>query len=406
MKKIIFLLSVLMSHLSYASVTPLPQHSLGILIVGAGPAGLCVAKALQNSGIYPDIIEKESQIRSDGAGIAIPANGSWALKKLGVDIASKALRIPKMKFTDDQGNILIQEEIDTIHPEGAQFYSLGRDQLMQQLSSCLHPRTSIRTSVTITRFSEENDRVKVTFSDGQTKDYDFVIGCDGVHSSLRSHIHPDEVPEFLGLLVWRTIIDAPKKIEAPTYMLGPDRLALLYPMPDHKIYVYGHIVQPVKNPAPGTFSHIFSCFGAPITDIIDTIDQQFTIPGKMKFYIHHMEKSHSVRFKLDGFERVLLVGDAAHAFGPMLQNGAAQAFEDAYVLQELFNEGVTTGQIPTLIEAFAKRRTSRVEQVFAISNATIKAISDPQQIHGRNEAIRRSGAPNVNAFKLIMQHNP
>ena len=48
-----------------------------------------------------------------------------------------------------------------------------------------------------------------------------------------------------------------------------------------------------------------------------------------------MEKSHSVRFRLDGFSRVLLVGDAAHAFGPMLQNGAAQAFEDAYVLQRL-----------------------------------------------------------------------
>jgi hypothetical protein len=41
-----------------------------------------------------------------------------------------------------------------------------------------------------------------------------------------------------------------------------------------------------------------------------------------------------------------------------------------------------------------------------MSNAKIQAISDPEQIQGRNEAIRKSGGPNVNVFRLIMQQNP
>src|SRR3989344_2484988 len=102
----------LVGHLLLASADVSPEKCIKVLIVGAGPSGLSVAKALQNKGIYPDIIEKEDQIRSDGAGIAIPANGSWALNKLGIDISSNALLIQNMQFTDDQGEVLAQENID------------------------------------------------------------------------------------------------------------------------------------------------------------------------------------------------------------------------------------------------------------------------------------------------------
>ena len=126
----------------------------------------------------------------------------------------------------------------------------------------------------------------------------------------------------------------------------------------------------------------------------------------VKFYIHHMERSHSVRFKLDGFKRVLLVGDAAHAFGPMFQNGAAQAFEDAFVLQDLLTGSVNKKDIPTLIDRFEARRLARVQMIFAMSNTKIQSILDPRQITGRNETIRKTGAPNVQGFKLIMKENP
>ena len=100
------------------------------------------------------------------------------------------------------------------------------------------------------------------------------------------------------------------------------------------------------------------------------------------------------------------MGDASHACGPMLQNGASQSFEDAYVLQDLLSDKVTKKEIPSLIEAFKNRRLSLVEMVYMMSNAKIQAISDPMQIAGRYEAIRREGPPNVNAFKILMQQNP
>ncbi|MCX6990016.1 MAG: FAD-dependent monooxygenase [Chlamydiae bacterium] len=377
------------------------EQSLKVLIVGAGPAGLSVAKALQNRGVYPDIIEKQACIIFDGAGFAVPANGSWALEKLGIDITEKALVISQMQFTDDQGSLLAKDRVDTIHPDGAQFYSLTRNELMDSLLASLHKDTHIQTSTTITHFSEENDQVKVVFSDGRIKYYDFVIGCDGVRSTLRSKVHPEELPEFLGLFVWRAIVNTTLDLAMPTYMVGADRGVLLYPMLNNKIYVYGHIFQKVKDSDMGSFSKEFSSFGGDVPEVIDAIESEQT-----KFHHCHLYKSHSVRFTLDGFTRVLLMGDASHACGPMLQNGAAQSFEDAYVLQDLLSDKLTKEEIPPLIEAFKKRRLSRVEKVYMMSNAKIQAISDPMQIAGRNEAIRREGPPNVNAFKILMQGNP
>ncbi len=311
-----------------------------------------------------------------------------------------------MQFTDDLGETLIQEKIDHIHPEGAQFYSLGRDELIKKLLSSLDSQTHIRTSIILKQFFEENDQVKVEFSNGEIGVYDLVIGCDGIHSALRKQVHPDEVPDFLHLLVWRAVIEAPEKVVMPTYMLGSDRLISLYPMPENKTYVYGHIFQLEKKPPTLSFSQEFSNFEGIMPDAIPIIDQENAASKKVYFHIHHMEKSHSVRFKLDGFSRVLLAGDAAHAFGPALQNGAAQAFEDAYVLQDLLFDKIDRVQVPLLIDAFVKRRLSRVESIFNMSNRKIQASSDPQQIQGRNDAIRKMGAPNVNGFKVIMQDNP
>jgi 2-polyprenyl-6-methoxyphenol hydroxylase-like FAD-dependent oxidoreductase len=398
--QIVLFISLMSLLISQLVANPLEKESLRVLVVGAGPSGLCIVKALQNCGIHPDIIEKEKIIRSDGAGIAIPANGTWALNQLGINIASNAYLIRNMQFTDHRGELLVQENIETIHLNGSQFYSLSRDKFINLLLSSLQHGTPIQTSTTIERFSEEADQIKVEFSNGQINDYDLVIGCDGIHSSLRLQVHPNEISESLNLLAWRTLVDTPIDITMPIYMLGTDRAALLYPMPGGKTYVYGQIFQPVKCPPLHSFSEEFSSFGGHMPQVLSSLDEH------VKFYIHHMERSHSVRFKLDGFKRVLLVGDAAHAFGPMLQNGAAQAFEDAFALQDLLTGSVSKEAIPALIDKFEARRFARVQMIFAMSNIKIQSISDPQQIMGRNEAIRRTGAPNVQGFKLIMKENP
>ncbi|MBS0584692.1 MAG: FAD-dependent monooxygenase [Verrucomicrobia bacterium] len=370
LKKVLFLLTLCMTHIAFGA----EENSLRILVVGGGLSGLSVAKALQNKGLYVDIIEKEPELRSGGAGIAFPANGSWALEKLGVSIGEKAVPITKMRFTDEEGELIIEEDLTSIHPDGSSFYSIGREDLYKQLLFSLDEKIKIKTGVIVTSFVEDESLVTIEFSDDTKKQYDLVLISEGIHSSFREKIHPKERAEFLNLLVWRTIVNTKSGIDMPTYMLGKDRLLFFYPMVDKQVYVYGHIFQPVRSSCFERFSDLFSSFGGPAPAIVSCIDSQ-------NFEGYPMERSASVRFKLDGFNRILLLGDASHAFGPALQNGAAQAFEDAYVVGELI-ENIGASEIPAFIDAFVSRRFKRVEAVFTMSNRNMQTISDPQEIEG------------------------
>jgi 2-polyprenyl-6-methoxyphenol hydroxylase-like FAD-dependent oxidoreductase len=51
-----------------------------ILIVGAGLAGLSLARALRQAGLAPQVIEREAGRGVAGTGIYLPANGVRALR--------------------------------------------------------------------------------------------------------------------------------------------------------------------------------------------------------------------------------------------------------------------------------------------------------------------------------------
>lgn len=372
--------------------------SMDILVIGAGPSGLAVVKALQNQGFSPDIIERGKDLKSDGAGIAIPANGSWALRHLGIDITQKARPIPSMCFTDSQGEVLTQADISEIHPDGDQFHSLSRRELMEILLSSIDA-SKIQTGISFDSMREEDKKTYVRLSDGTERIYDLVIACDGIHSQVRGDHHSEEVPEFLNLLAWRTMIDdAPADLVKPAYMMGGDRLMLLYPLPGGKAYVYGHLFQEDLLDIEECVDEVFANFGGFVPEVLRKIQEQ-----NPTIYRHHMEKSHSVRFGVEGFSNVLLMGDASHGCGPMPQNGAALGFEDAYALGELLKE---PEGIHTLLERFSKRRGVRVQSIFDMSNTRIRVISNPAEAEAMKAHVRENGAPNVNGFKVLMQRNP
>ncbi len=395
MRSFVSLFTLVCSIVSYVNAMDTAMDR--VLIIGAGPSGLATAKVFQDKGIPTDIIEKRDTLESDGAGIAIPANGTWALKQLGIDISASARHIPSMIFTDAQGDILTHEDIRSIHPDGDQFYSLTRKQLIDSLKNGLKHPENIRMGTRVSSLEEKEGGVRVGFSDETEGFYSLVIACDGIHSQIRKIFHPEERAEFLNLHVWRTVIDAPE-IEIPTYMMGGDCLVLLYPLPNGKAYVYGHLFQETPTEVATPFVEVFQNFGGMVPSVLEKMTQQGP-----KFYTHHMEKSHSVRFRPDESSHILLIGDAAHGFGPMLQNGAAQAFEDAYVLKLLLENGAS---FKDLITSFEERRRPRVQMVFDASNTKIRVISNPVEAEAIKTSVRTNGAPNVNGFKILMKTNP
>ena len=69
---------------------------------------------------------------------------------------------------------------------------------------------------------------------------------------------------------------------------------------------------------------------------------------------------------------VAIMGDAAHATTPFLAQGAAQAIEDAAVLQALFGEVHDASEIPYALRAFDEVRRPRSQRIVTASRESAR----------------------------------
>jgi FAD-dependent urate hydroxylase len=79
-----------------------------ILIVGAGLAGLALARALGQAGLTPELIEREAGWDIAGTGMYLPANGVRALPALGLEdaVTARAAPISHQRLLDHRRHLL------------------------------------------------------------------------------------------------------------------------------------------------------------------------------------------------------------------------------------------------------------------------------------------------------------
>jgi 2-polyprenyl-6-methoxyphenol hydroxylase-like FAD-dependent oxidoreductase len=87
-----------------------------VLIVGAGIAGLALARGLRQSGITAEVVERVPERQPSGAGLYLPANAVRALHELGIRsaLAARANPIGRHRFLDHRGGPLADIDLDRI----------------------------------------------------------------------------------------------------------------------------------------------------------------------------------------------------------------------------------------------------------------------------------------------------
>ena len=85
-----------------------------VLVVGAGVAGLALAKALHERGVAVEVVERTTALEQGGAGMYLPGNALRALRELGVEsaVTARANPIRRQRFLDHRGRVLAEIDVD------------------------------------------------------------------------------------------------------------------------------------------------------------------------------------------------------------------------------------------------------------------------------------------------------
>lgn len=333
------------------------------LIIGAGTAGMASAITLSRIGIEIDIIDINPNWGALGAGLTITGPTLRALKQLGVydEVTNQAYVGDGIQVCDPQGNPL--RILPTPMLEGAD--TAGSGGIMRPtMHSIMHKHVEdagvkMHLGLTAEAFEQDDNGVSVTFSDGTTGRYDFVLGSDGVLSKTRQLLFPDAPKaEYTGQSCWRLFLKRPESVERRTYFLGGPVKVGFTPVSKEHMYMFllERCPQRWQEPEDNykTLKQLLEGYDGILADIRESLTEKDN---------PHINFRPLECFDLPGpwyAGKVLLIGDSAHPTTPQLASGAGMGIEDALVLAEIFQKETN---VEKAFAEFMERREKRCRLV-------------------------------------------
>ncbi|MGY6156205.1 FAD-dependent monooxygenase [Paraburkholderia graminis] len=365
-----------------------------VLIIGGGIGGLTCAAAMGQRGLYVDLIEQKPVHNALGVGIIQPGNALRALDSLGVMDAcmSAGFQSDDYVYYDAHENELARLQMRRIADKNQPAVNfLPRVALHRILAdAAVRAGACVRMGVTADWLADRGTGVDVRFSDGTTGTYDFVVGADGIRSKSRAMLFGDEIqPSYTGHGVWRVTVPRPADHTFQSIHYGVAAKAGLVPLTRESMYLLlvtnepaGHWFE-ANELLPALKARLHQFDGPRIQRVTNDLD------GGSAIVYTAIEE---VILPAPWYRgRTLLIGDAAHASGPHIAQGATMAIEDACVIAD---ELAKDQSLDAALDAFMRRRLPRCRfvQEFSRKMGEEGQLTDPDQCAARNERFRVSFA--------------
>ncbi|MFJ9587880.1 FAD-dependent monooxygenase [Streptomyces acidicola] len=364
---------------------------LSIAVVGGGLAGLATAAALSRADFEVDVFEQAERLGEVGAGINISPQATKALTAIGLGDGLKSVgnamtgQVQRSMYTGEQlAETRLTEDGTTSDRFGAPYYVFHRADLLDVLAGAVDS-TRVHLGHRCTGLVEDGgeggdanedggrdeDRRGVTlhFANGSRHRADIVIGADGIHSRIRRELYTEEKAHFTGQMVWRALVDGSA---LPAGILGPHGFCGWIGQGCHIMtyYLRGTSIINITTQsdaaswveegwsAKGDPDEMRSCFPGVAPPLRILLDE---VRDCSKWGLFGREPSADW-----GRGRIQLIGDAAHPMLPNAGQGAAQAFEDAFVLARWLDESRDDPE-----RALAEFRNVRIPRAHAIQRQSL-----------------------------------
>lgn len=338
------------------------------IIIGCGIAGPAAAVALRRAKVAVSIFEAYPRPADEvGWFLNFATNGQDALAAAGVDIASVGgYPIPTLVFHNGRGRRLGQVANGTRLTSGAVSMCVRRGALQRLLrEAATEAGASLAFGKRLVGIEQHEQHVTALFDDSSRVTADVLIAADGIASTVRQLLDPGAPPpSYTGMVS----VGGYSRVDglAPThgeqvFIFGKRAFFGYLVGDDHEVWWFANVAHPEASAAELAAigieewrSQLGELFKSDLTLITDIL-QNATEIGAHPIHDHPTTpKWHR--------DRVVLIGDAAHATSPSAGQGAAIACEDAVVLAQCVRDAA---DIPEAFDTFEWLRRERVEKVVA-----------------------------------------
>jgi salicylate hydroxylase len=351
-----------------------------VAVVGGGIGGLTLGLALRERGISFDLYEQADELREVGAAVALSANGTRELRRLGVgELVESVSVVPSALVIrrGDTGRVIADHPIgrDGTYEAtfGAPYYGVHRVALLQALAERFGTE-GLHLSKRCVDLEERPSGAELHFADGSSAAADLVVGADGVHSVIRPHVVGRIPATFSGTVGYRGLVPAAEIPSLPDatplqFWAGAGRHLLHYAIDGGRTV---NFLAVVRAPEWTNDAWMEEC---PVSDAVDAFAGWHPAVTEMvgapeagaRWALHDIEPLE--RWHTD---RVVLMGDAAHAMVPHQGQGAGQTLEDAIALADCLADDPASA-----LRRYTQRRRKRTSAVQRLSRRTADLLHLP-----------------------------
>ncbi|KAF2193175.1 FAD binding domain protein [Zopfia rhizophila CBS 207.26] len=401
-----------------------------VIIIGAGPAGVGAALNLRKTDhIFSTIYEIRPVRTTLGGAVGIPSNGLRLLDRLGLydEVLARGVDTSTLILHSIKGHVMGQMDMGSWSKEktGFGYLRIQRTDLMDVLLDAAEKADiPIHYGQKLVKIDEDDNGVTATFSDGTKDTGDFLLGCDGIHSAVRTlYVDPTTEPQYSGIsnigsdTSLGSVIStsglplAAASLKGLNATLTTDGLFAVTPCTPAQDMLYWFFSREVAIPESGDTrdgweergkkeiegmkSTMLDVLGDAKAEWVDMLRELVRQTDVVKFYPN---------FRLPpgakwSRGRCLLIGDAAHAMPPHASQGVSMALEDIFLLCRLLHDG--SRSLENVVRTYEEKRGPRAEEMLrtALRNGSVRKKMGPWR-HRFNEVMMTGGLHLYNMLDL------
>lgn len=363
-----------------------------VIVVGAGPVGLCLALELARQDIAVTLIESMSDENFLDQVPRAGSNHPTTLEffdRIGLyeKMEPRGLIAPKFHYWDRQDNELIAEFDHAVLKDDTKFPYVLQCERIKIIEEALkmakaHPRVTVRMATTFQSFEQTADAVLVKVENAEGKPEtirgNYLVSAEGARSIARKD---------LGL-----------EFEGFTYPERTINIEVAYDFKKHGYTERNYISDPVE------YSNLFHWKGPPDrwrihfpTNINDDenelkrpealqkrlqqflgIDHEFEICGCNLYTVHQRV---AAKFRVG---RVMLAGDSAHVNSPIGGMGLNSGVHDAFNLADKLARILRREADETELDRYERQRRH-----VAVKHTQTQTVRNKRLLEERDPAVRR-----------------